>query len=84
MFAFLYDIIFLKLSGPVLQDIRHSYRYHLYTYFSPTCFFIRIKQTSYKGVSRKSEKKLVLYTDDVFPLHNLKLGDYVYHIYPFE
>ena len=59
--------------------------------FSPTCSFIRMRQTSYKGFSRKNEKKLARsfnftfrYIDDVLSLNNSRLGDFVDRIYPIE
>ena len=57
--------------------------------FSLTCSFIRMRQTSYKGFSRKNEKKLARsfnftfrYIDDVLSLNNSRFGDFVDRIYP--
>jgi hypothetical protein len=50
-----------------------------------------MRQTSYKGFSRKNEKKLARsfnftfrYIDDVLSLNNYRLGDFVDRIYPIE
>jgi hypothetical protein len=50
-----------------------------------------MRQTSYKGFSRKNEKKLARsfnftfrYIDDVLSLNNSRLGDFVDRIYPIE
>jgi len=50
-----------------------------------------MRQTSYRGFSRKNEKKLVRsfnitfrYIDDVLSLNNSRLGDFVDRIYPLE
>ena len=58
-------------------------------FFSPTCFFIRTRQASYRGFSRKNERILARsvnftfrYIDDILSLDNSKLGDCVDHIYP--
>jgi hypothetical protein len=42
--------------------------------FSPNCFFIRMRHTSYRG----------FYIDDVLSLNNSKFGDFVDRIYPIE
>jgi hypothetical protein len=59
--------------------------------FSPTCSFIRTRQTSYRGFSRKNEKKLARsfdftfrYIDDVLSLNNSRFGVFVDRIYPIE
>jgi hypothetical protein len=59
--------------------------------FSPTCSIIRMRQTSCRGFSRKSEKKLARsfnftfrYIDDVLSLNNSRFGDFVDRIYPIE
>ena len=59
--------------------------------FSPTCYFIRMRQTSYRGFSRKNEKKLARsfnftfrYIDDVLSLNNSRFGDFVDCIHPIE
>ena len=60
-------------------------------FFSPTCSFIRMRQTSYRGFSRKIKKKLarsfnftLRYIDDVLSLNNSRFGDFVDRIYPIE
>ena len=59
--------------------------------FSSTCSFIRMRQISYRGFSRKMEKKLARafnFTfrsiDDVLSLYNSRFGDSVDRIYPIE
>ena len=59
--------------------------------FSPTCSFIHMRQTSYRGFSRKNEKKLArsfnfsfCYIDDVRSQNNSRFGDFVDRIYPIE
>jgi hypothetical protein len=59
--------------------------------FSPTCSFIRTRQISYRGFSRKNEKKLAQsfnftfrYIDGVLSLNNSRFGDFVHRIYPIE
>ena len=49
--------------------------------FSSTCFFIRTKQTSYRGFLRKMNKN---YIDDVLSLNNSKFVAFVDHISPIE
>ena len=52
--------------------------------FPPICSFIRMRQTSYRGFSRKIEKKLARsfnftfrYIGDVLSLNNSRFGDFV-------
>ena len=59
--------------------------------FSPTGSFIRMRQASYRGFSRKSKKKLTRsfnftfrYIHDVLSLNDSKISDFVDHIYPIE
>ena len=59
--------------------------------FPPICSFIRMRQTSYRGFSRKIEKKLsrsfnftFRYIGDVLSLNNSRFGDFVDRIYPIE
>ena len=60
--------------------------------FSPTCSFIRMRQTSYRGFSRKTKRSypdpLISFTfryiDDVLSLNNSRYGDFVDRIYPIE
>ena len=49
--------------------------------FSPTCSFIRMRQTSNRDFSRKTKRS---YIDDVFSLNNSRFGDFVDCIYPIE
>jgi hypothetical protein len=41
-----------------------------------------MRQTSYRGFSRKIKKKLARYIDDVLSLNNSRFGDFVDRIYP--
>ena len=59
--------------------------------FFPTCSIIRVMQTSFRGFSRKSKKKLprsfnftFCYIDYVLSLYNSRFGDFVDRIYPIE
>ena len=49
--------------------------------FSPTCSFIRMRQTSYRGFSRKTKRS---YIDDVLSLNISRFGDFVDRIFPIE
>jgi len=60
-----------------------------YLIFSPTCSFIRMRRTSYRGFSIKNENKLARsfnvmfrYIDPVFSLNNSRCSDFVDRIYP--
>ena len=58
--------------------------------FSPTCFLIRLRQTSYRGFTRQTERtqhdplisRSVI--DDVLSLDTSTFGDFVDGIYPIE
>ena len=86
MLEFLIDNIFDMFGGRVfLQTVGILQTVIL---FSPTCSFVR--QTSYRGFSRKKEKKLTRsfiftfrYIDDVLSL-NSRFNDFVDRIYPIE
>ena len=59
--------------------------------FSPTCSFIRMRQTSKQGLLKKNEKKLAWsvnftspYIDDVLSLNNSRFCDFVDRIYLIE
>ena len=75
---FLIDNIFVIFDGCILQQNN-----------SALLALIRRRQTSYKGFSRKTKKKLVRgvnitfhYIDDVFSLNNSRICDFVDCIYP--
>ena len=58
--------------------------------FSPTCSFIRMRETSYWDFSRKTKRLArsfnftFRYIDDVLSLNNSRLGDFVDRIYLIE
>jgi hypothetical protein len=60
--------------------------------FSLTCSFIRMRQISYKGFSRKTKRGYpsrsfnftFRHVDDILSLNNSRFGDFVDHIYPIE
>jgi len=59
--------------------------------FSLTCSFIRMRQTSYRGFSRKTKKELarsfnftLRYIDDILSLNNSRFGDFVDRMYSTE
>ena len=57
MLEFLIDNIFVMFGGCVFQHSRHTHGYKLCSgLFSSTCSFIRMRQTSYRGILQKSEK----------------------------
>ena len=56
-----------------------------------TCFFIRMRQTWYRGFTKKNEKKparsfnfTFLYIDGVLSLNNSRFRNFVDRIYPIE
>ena len=80
---FLIDSIFVMLGVFQQTDVQTV------ILFSPTCSFIRKRQTSYMGFSRKRGNKLARsfnftfgYIDDVLSLNNSRLGDFFDRIYP--
>ena len=80
MLEFLINNIFAMFGGRVFQAV---------LLFSPTCSFIRMRQTSYRGFSRINEKKLARsfkfmfhYINDVLSLNNSRFGDFVDRIFP--
>ena len=91
MLEFLIDNIFVILGGCVFNRQSAYLWVQTVLLFSPTCSFIRSRQISYRGFSRKNEKKLARsfnftfrYIDDVLSLNNSRLGDFVDRIYPIE
>ena len=78
---FLIDNIFVMFGGRVFQQTVEIYLWvQPVPLFSLTCSFIRMRQTSYRGFSRKTKKKLARsfnftfrYIDDIFSLNNSRL-----------
>jgi hypothetical protein len=88
MIEFLVDNMFVILGGCVFQQSAYIWAQTVLL-FSPTCSFIRMRQTSYRSFSRKTKSypdplisRSVI--DDVLSLNNSRFGDFVDRIYPIE
>ena len=57
--VFAYSSFFFIIGERIFQDSYHINGYQLCFKFSPTDSFIRMLQTSYRGILRKAKKKLV-------------------------
>jgi len=55
MIEFLIDNMFAILGGRVFQQSAYIWAQTVLL-FSPTCSFIRMRQTSYRGFSRKTKR----------------------------
>ena len=92
MLACLIDNIFVMLGGYVFQQtVAACLCVQTVLLFSSTCSLFRTRQTSYRGFSRKTKKKLARffnftfrYIDNVLSLNNSRFGDFVERIYPIE
>jgi hypothetical protein len=91
MLVFLIDNIFAMFGGRVFQQTIGIWVPTVLV-FSLTCSFIRMRQISYKGFSRKTKRGYpsrsfnftFRHVDDILSLNNSRFGDFVDHIYPIE
>jgi hypothetical protein len=91
MLVFLIDNIFAMFGGRVFQQTIGIWVPTVLV-FSLTCSFIRMRQISYKGFSRKTKRGYpsrsfnftFRHVDDILSLNNSRFGDFVDHIYIFN